>query len=72
MYLPATGVPPTTAEPSQPPSSPGSSTRTAPPGASSLSPGPSKFSYIALGLLRLHFSFTSQHLRHCKRAYSSS
>ena len=52
MYLPATAVATTTAEPSQPPSSPGSSTRTAPSGASSLSPSPSKVSYIALGLLR--------------------
>jgi len=65
MYLPATGVPPTTAEPPQSTHPPGSSTSTAPPGASSLSPGPSKVSYIALGPLRLHFSFTSQQLRHC-------
>ena len=51
MYLPATGVPPTSVPPQQT-LPPGSSTSTAPPGASSLSPGTTKFSYIALGLLR--------------------
>jgi len=64
MYLPATGVPPTSVPPQQT-LPPGSSTSTAPPGASTLSPGTSKFSYIALGLAQVHFSFASQHLRHC-------
>jgi len=54
LYIPATGVKPTTSAPSQSTTLPGNSTSTSPStGTSSISPGPSKISTVALGLHRI-------------------